>query len=269
MSSKDKFIATLTTTLALAWPVAGISPLSKSHASSLETEKSSIAKESARTLYPFPSLTIRDTWTTSRWNTPGTANVVELRYLTPLKFWNQDTLLRIVIPYRTSFQGATGVGDVRVFDLITFKDSWGFWGIGPTVNVRTPSPLVPDTLQAGVSAGIVISPNQRIGLGLLNQNIFSENAAVTTIQPILAYQLNPILSVGLGELPFAYDWRGGRFIFTPVGFQVGANFNASGQMLRTFINPQFNTKEIRGLSQWTLTYGISFLESKRENQKPL
>jgi hypothetical protein len=223
------------------------------------SEKESVAEQSARTLYPFSSLTLRNTWTTGRWNARDTANVLEIRSLTPLKLWEQQTLLRIVVPYRIKFPGGPGLGDARAFDLVVFKQAWGFWAVGPVVNLRAATSTGADTFQIGPAAGLVAAVDHRLGFGVLTQNLLSGHTAVTTFQPILAYQFNAIWSLGLGELPFVYDWNQGQFLFAPVGFQVGALVNAHGQWLRAFFNPQFNTKEIQNVSRWTLSFGLSFL----------
>lgn len=214
--------------------------------------------QSAQTLAALVNLTFRDTLAASRWNTPNTANTLEFRPMFPLILWNQMNLMRLVVPYRTKFDRGAGLGDTRIFDLISFKEKWGFWGVGPVVNFRVRIRPTDDTFQAGPVAAFVVS-RSGWAFGLLNQNLFSDHIAASTVQPILVYQFHKNWTVGLGELPFVYNWKDGLFTFVPIGFQVGFVAEIAGQAIRLFLNPQFNTKIKTGAPQWTVASGVTFL----------
>ena len=230
-----------------------------SAAASPETEApKDLTRSSAVPLASLFSLTFRDVWTPSRWNSSRAANTVDFRPLIPFKVWNQPNLTRITLPYRTEFDSGNGLGDVRIFDLVTFKTDRIFWGVGPAVNLRPDTPAGIDTFQSGLAAGAVVSAG-RWSVGVLTQSLFSSQVAATTIQPILTYKISESWTVGQGELPFVFDWKRTRFIYTPLGIQLGYLAKISGQAIRFFVNPQYNARNIARSARWTLASGVTFL----------
>ena len=60
----------------------------------------------------------------------------------PFKSFPHVQLMKITMPIAVSISGGgptqqfsvTGVGDLQFFDLLTFKQSWGRWGVGPALS---------------------------------------------------------------------------------------------------------------------------------------
>jgi hypothetical protein len=202
------------------------------------------------------SLTLRDVWVPRQWNSQNQVNVVEFRPLVPFELGDRLNIMRITLPYRTTTANGPGLGDVRVFDLLTFGTRRGFWGIGPVFNLRANTLPVTDTIQGGFVLGLIayIKP---WSFGLLNQNLFSDRIAASTLQPVLIYQLSERWTIGLGELPFVFDWKSLSRTFVPLGFQVGFQAGPIRQPFRFFVNPQYNTRNVARAPQWTVTTGMT------------
>ena len=220
-------------------------------------EEPDLTRKSAQSVASLFSITIQDYFIASRWNKPGTGNVVEFRSMIPFKVWEQSNLIRVSIPFRTESELGPGLSDVRLFDLLMFENTGIIWGIGPVFNLGINRGPGIDTLQAGPAAAFVITSVSGLSIGLLNQNFFSDQVALSSLQPILLYAPSRIWTIGLGEFPFVYDWNRDIFAVFTIGFQVGVLQQVADQPVRLFISPQFNTKSNTKLYQWTVTSGVT------------
>jgi hypothetical protein len=216
-----------------------------------------VNKELAQTLGSLFNITIQDYFIASRWDQPGTANLVELRSLIPFEVWKQKNLIRMNLPFRTQSELGPGLSDVRIFDLVVFNVGNGFWGIGPVFNLGINKGPGIDTLQVGPAAGFVFALMKSLSVGLLNQNFFSEQSAFSALQPILVYQPGSIWTISLGEFPLVYNWKKDQFAVFSLGLQLGILINLAEQPVRFFINPQFNTKSSTQLYRWTIAFGVT------------
>lgn len=216
-----------------------------------------VSQALSQTLSSLFSITIQDYFIASRWNRPGTANLVEFRTLTPFSLWGQNNLLRLNVPFRTESELGPGLSDVRLFDLVLFQTDSGFWGVGPVFNLGINRGPGIDTIQVGPVAAWVTTAIESLSIGILNQNFFSAQRAFSTLQPILVYRPSARWTIGLGELPLVYDWNDGQFAVFSIGVQIGLLFKAGSQPLRIFVNPQFNTKSSTQLYRWTIATGVT------------
>jgi hypothetical protein len=210
----------------------------------------------AQTVASLFSVTIQNYYVASHWSEPGTANIVDFRALVPFEVEGQENLMRIDIPFRTASELGPGLSDTRIFDLLTFEFPTGFWGVGPVFNLGINRGPGIDTVEAGPAATLMFTTIPKVSVGLLTQNVFSEHVAVSTLQPILVYQPSEAFTIGLGDLPLAYDWNRKQFAVVSVGFQAGVLIHAASQPIRLFVNPQFNTKSSTQLYQWTIATGV-------------
>ena len=71
--------------------------------------------------------------------------------------------------------GVTGVGDLQLFDLFTFKQSWGRWGFGPALVFPTASAnsLGAGKYQAGPSVALIYTGIKNLTAGAIVQNPIS------------------------------------------------------------------------------------------------
>lgn len=213
--------------------------------------------ELAHPLGSLFSLTIRNYFIASRWNQPGTANVVEFQSVIPFEVWKQKNLTRLSVPFRTQSELGPGLSDVRLFDLLVFPTRRGFWGVGPVFNLGINRGPGVDALQGGPAAAFVIAPTEGLRVGFLNQNFFNEQVAFSALQPILSYQAGNSWTIGLGELPLVYNWNTDQFAVLSLGLQVGLLVQVAKQPVRFFVNPQFNTRSSTQLYQWTIAFGMT------------
>lgn len=58
------------------------------------------------------------------------SNTVQLRSAIPFQAFGIDNIARVTLPAVTEGPNGTGVGDMTVFDLAAFNQSWGRWGPG-------------------------------------------------------------------------------------------------------------------------------------------
>lgn len=202
------------------------------------------------------SITIRDISIPSQWKSSNRTNFVEFRPLIPFKVGDQLNIMRITVPYRTRGVGGPGIGDTRAFDLLTFQTEHGIWGTGPIVNLRANSAPGGDTIQGGIVLG-VIQFTRHFAYGVLNQNLFSEQIAASTLQPVFIFPFNERWTIGLGDLPFVFNWKSLSRTFVPIGFQLGYQLGRSKSSPRIFVNPQYNTRNIQVAPQWTFTAGFT------------
>jgi hypothetical protein len=197
------------------------------------------------------------------WNWPVEATdpdtqTLEFRPTIPFVVWDHVNLLRVTVPYNLEGADGAGLGDVQIFDLIVFEETWGRWGIGPSVRLTPNSGSDGDTFRAGPAAGAV-TKNEHWTVGFLTQNFLSDGASESRLQPILAYKFDDMWSVSIGESEFRYDWNDAMWTQIPLGVQVDRIFDAQGQKLQFFINPQYNFQRDSSNSGWTLFIGVTLL----------
>jgi hypothetical protein len=162
------------------------------------------------------------------------------------------------VPYNLEGARATGLGDVQIHDLIVFEESWGRWGIGPSVEITPNSGTDDDTFRAGPAAGAV-AKNKHWNLGFLTQNILSECASQSRLQPILAYKFDDQWSVGIGQSEFRYAWNDDTWTQIPLGIQGDHIMDVHGQNFHFYVHPKYNYQRDSSNSGWTLFLGVELL----------
>jgi hypothetical protein len=141
------------------------------------------------------------------------SNTVQLRAAIPFQAFGLNNIARVTLPIVTDSPSGSGVGDMTVFDLVAFDQSWGRWGVGAVMLL----PIGADGLSAekwaiGPAAGFTA---RQPGLlwGVFNQNLFSfagggrQDVNVSIFQPIFNYSLPDKWSVGTSEMNLVYDWE--------------------------------------------------------------
>ncbi len=182
---------------------------------------------------------------------------VSFRPVIPFQAFGKSNILRMTLPYQLDGRGENGLGDVSIFDLVVFNKPWGRWGIGAVATLAG-SDNAPDRFAIGPAIGGVYQYSERLNLGLFNQNVFAGDTGISQLQPIIAYQLGDGWSVSGGDLQYAYDWEGGRWVSVPIGFQVAKVTRLFGQPIKLAINPQYNLIDDDGLEEWSvaITFGL-------------
>jgi hypothetical protein len=183
---------------------------------------------------------------------------LQFRPVIPFEALGHPNILRATIPYQLEGRGDDGFGPITLFDLVVFNEKWGRWGVGPVMSFDTTGDA-PDEFVIGPAVGGVWQVNKKLNVGLFTQNVFWSDTAVTQIQPVIAWQLGSGWSLSAGDLQITYDWEAGRWVNVPIGFQLGKVMKVGGLPSRFAINPQYNLKNDRGLTEWQVTFTYTAL----------
>jgi hypothetical protein len=176
----------------------------------------------------------------------------------PFNFLGASSILRVSLPYAAASSGQIAGGNVEVMDLVGVSNKWGHWGAGAVATFGASSGFGIDTFRAGPAMSFVANRGSWL-LGAVNKNLFSKNAAGSSIQPIISYQLRSGWSLGVGDLEYRFDWNRRVFATTPVGFQIGKVVEHGSRYFRFFVGPQYNLRPYYGAPRWTVTMGVSIL----------
>jgi hypothetical protein len=198
---------------------------------------------------PVTSIQIRDILLPNLPGTDGGANALQVQPvipITPFGRFPHMQLVKINMPIvlrlpgvpvpegcptcGTSFPGATGVGDLQVFDLVTIKQSWGRWGFGAALSFPTASAksLGSGKWAAGPAVALMYTNIRNLTAGAILQNPVSyagspDRPAVSQllITPTLTMNLKEGWFVGLSDFNWSFNWQDGGAATIPLGVQVG------------------------------------------------
>ncbi len=176
----------------------------------------------------------------------------------PFTLFDTANIFRLNLPYQTDGRGDEGFGQISFLDVFLISQDWARLAVGPLMTID-PTGTAPDSITGGFAFGGVKPIHKRLNVGIFTQNLLGGETAVTQIQPILAYQLGNGWSLSLGDLQYAYDWEASRWTNVPIGWQVGMVTKLGNQPARFFINPQYNLRNRDGLTEWSVTGGVTFL----------
>lgn len=201
-----------------------------------------------------------------------------------LKHADSDTiLLRPVVPFKTgdlshiaratlpivaeSPSGKTGLGDLVLFDLVVFNQSWGRWGVGPVMLLPTATnqALGAEKWALGPALGFVAQAPGFIW-GLFNQNLFSfagntrrDDVKLSSFQPIFNVSLPDKWSIGTSEMNLTYDWQKGAWANLPLGLKVSKLHKFGALPVQFSGSYEYNFANDFVAPRWTLNFGVKFL----------
>ena len=156
----------------------------------------------------------------------------------PFKSFPHVQLMKITMPIAVSLSGGSatqqysvsGVGDLQVFDLLTFKESWGRWGVGPALVFPTASAkqLGAGKYQAGPSFALIYTGITNLTVGAVIQNPISyagspNRPSVNSmiITPTFTFNLKEGWFVGMSDYNWSFNWENGGALTFPIGVQAG------------------------------------------------
>jgi hypothetical protein len=177
----------------------------------------------------------------------------------PFTAFGAQNIFRIIVPYQMSGPGAEGLKSVSLFDLVLFDESWGRWGVGP---VATLSEGVSDSetrFAIGPAIGAVGPVNDRLQIGVFNQNLIGQDFAISQFQPVIAYQLGDGWAISTGDLQFIYNWDGGNWVNVPFGFELGLVQSIADQPFRFAVGPQWNLKDVEGVPESKINFRVTMI----------
>jgi hypothetical protein len=195
------------------------------------------------------TLNFQDRFTSQFWGLKDSQNTFTFQPVIPFQAFGLNHILRTTTPWRVDGPQGQGLDPVSLFDLIVFPRPWGRFGIGPVMTFL-PGNTGRDPFQIGPAVGAVTQKGKWT-FGVFNQNLFSSDTEVSSVQPVLAYVINPKWSLALGDLQETYDWRQDRWVALPVGFQVARLMRVGKTTMRVGYAPQYNFIDDTGSPRWT------------------
>lgn len=175
-------------------------------------------------------------------------NIVQFRGAIPFTLGGVNNIARLTLPYVTDNPtGLHGFADATLFDLATFDQPWGRFGVGAVALLPTGTDgLSAEKWGLGPAAGFVAQ--KKWGLfGLFNQNIFTvagnedmPDVNLSTLQPILNFSLGNGWSLGTSDMTFAYDWEVNEFTSLPLGAKVSRLVHIGGVAVQFQASYEYN-----------------------------
>lgn len=214
------------------------------------------------------SFQLNNWYTASFHDTGGSANQLVFRSAIPFSLAGRQHIFRITAPWVTSSpSGANGLADITVFDLMTFDQPWGRWGVGVSGTLPTGAKgLTLDKWTAGPAVGFVNSSNSKYNWGLFAQSFFSfagdseaNDVGLVNIQPIFSYRLGKGRSVSLGNSAFVYDTERNRWSSLVLGLNYGQVVAIGGHRWRPNFEIDYDFKDDTGNAEWILRIGLVLL----------
>jgi hypothetical protein len=193
------------------------------------------------------------------------SNTLQLRSAIPFQAFGLDNIARVTLPVVTDSPGGSGVGDMTVFDLVVFNQSWGRWGAGAVMLV----PIGADGLSAdkwaiGPAVGFTASQPGLLW-GVFNQNLFSfagsgkQDVNVSIVQPILNVSLPDKWSVGTSEMNLVYDWDRDDWTALPLGMKLAKLTKLGGMPIQFSGSYEHNFADDYVAPEWTFNFTVKFL----------
>lgn len=191
-------------------------------------------------------------------NSGESANQIQFQPVIPFEAFGVPNILRLTATGTLDGPGDAGINDVSVFNLFVINESWGRWAFGPVLDfVIDPLPGG-DRVTAGPAVGAVASQGKWT-FGLFNQNFLGSDTRLSSLQPVVGYQLGGGYSLSAGDAQFTYDWNSGQWVNLPLGISLNKVSALGGVPVKYSINPEYNFREVRGTSQFTVRCGISLI----------
>jgi hypothetical protein len=191
-------------------------------------------------------------------NSSESANLVQIQPVIPFQAFGVPNILRITATGTIDGPGRSGFNDVAVFNLFIINEAWGRWGFGPVMDfIHDPAPGG-DSFTAGPAIGAVLNQGKWT-YGAFNQNFIGSNTELSSIQPVIAYQLGDGYSLSAGEAQFTYDWRSRQWVNLPVGLALNKVMEVHGQPIKLSVNPEYNFSDVHGTAQFTIRFGVSLI----------
>jgi hypothetical protein len=212
------------------------------------------------------SVQIQDVFVGAYYNLDDqSGNTILLRSALPFEAFGHNHIARVTLPITTDGPNGGGVGDMTLFDLVTFDASWGRWGAGAVMLV----PIGEDGLSAdkwAIGPAIGFTARQP-GLlwGLFNQNLFSfagdgpQDVNVSLLQPIVNYSLPNKWSIGSSDMTMTYDWERSAWTYLPLGVKL-AKFTKIGKQPIQFAGSyEYNFADEYIGPEWSVNFTVKLL----------
>ncbi len=247
----------------IRFTVLGAVALTLAAGQSASAQNQSLEDKASDPTASLMSFQLQNFYSPNNHNSDEDRNVLQFRAAIPYQLGGTSNIARLTLPYFTSTPaGTSGFGDMTLFNLTTFDQPWGRYGVGLVALLPTgSSQLSAEKWALGPALGGVAQAPWGLW-GLFNQNLFTvdgdgnkPDVNISTLQPILNVKLQNGWSVGNSEMTFVYDWDADEFTSLPLGVQVSKLVKTGGppvQMIlsyeRNFYDEGMGPKDTIGLT---------------------
>jgi hypothetical protein len=209
-------------------------------------------------------------------NVPGYSNPGNLLQIEPVfpifptRLTPFEQLMKLTIPVPTlpSPGSQTGLGDLSLFDVATFKQSWGKWGFGPALvfPTATSTALGQGKWQAGPAVAAIYTGINNLTVGAVLQNPISfagssSRPAVNalSITPTLTYNLPHGWFAGYSDFDWSFNWKEGGTATIPLGVQVGKVFKLGKVPVSLSVEAANNVVRPSGAPEWLVCLELTVI----------
>ena len=257
--------AATTTSKRAGWAMLWLGLSSLAQAQDANSELAAKATDPTASLMSFQ---LNDWYTARLHGTDDSANQVVLRAAIPFTLAGLSNIFRITQPYATSTpSGATGLVDTGVFNLVTFNQPWGRFGVGASGTLPTGADgLSTEKWTAGPALGFVNSSAKGLNWGLFAQSFFSfagsdsaPDVQLLNLQPILSYQLGEGRSISLGNSALVYDFDKSRWSSLMTSINYGQVLGFWGHKWRPNVEAGYDFNNDFGNQRWVFRAGLTLL----------
>jgi hypothetical protein len=221
---------------------------------------------------PLSLIQFRDVLAPSVPGADGPANLFEIQPVLPIASSHGipfDQLIKITLPVETTPgpERTTGLGDFQFFDLVTVKQSWGRWGLGPVLvfPTATSDSLGQGKWQAGPAAAIMYTAVKHLQVGAVFQNPISfagdssrDSVNYLSITPTLTYNLPGGWFGGYSDFDWIFDWENDEATI-PVGLQIGKVFSLGSVPFSFSLEGAYNVVRPADTPQWLVGIELNWI----------
>ena len=233
-------------------------------------DKSTLIKQANAPISNLLQIRLQDSYAPAFQGADGQGNTFSIAAVVPIRRLNvfpTTQVALLTVPAAVTVPGGlTGVGDIRLLDLVVLFERADFVvGVGPSFVFPSASERFTGQgqWQLGPAGAIFYAPKDLL-LGVLAQNPISfagdpnrgaANALI--LQPFVTYQLRHGWFVRT-EPQMVFDWETNKQLL-PVDLGVGRVFKIGPQWVNCFIEPVWNIATDGPAPRYAITFGISLL----------
>ena len=225
-----------------------------------QAQEQSLESQASDPTASLMSFQFQNFFSSSVHGTSGKRNTVQFRAAIPFEIGGVSNIARLTLPGLTRNDlGETGVGDATLFNLAAFDRDWGRFGVGVVALLPTgASGVSAEKWGLGPALGFVARPSWGLA-GVFNQNIFTvagdddrPDVNLSTLQPIISYQLGNGWSVGTSDMTFVYDWDASEFTSLPLGAKISKLTKMGGVPVQWQLSYEHNFYDETGAPKDTI-----------------
>lgn len=272
------FVIIFMASSALAASTAAAANTGTDHAATSSGSVQALASEVNDPTAPLPLVQFRNLFAPSVPDADGTAYLLEIQPVLPVAKSDRipfDQLIKITLPVERvpDPDGATGLGDFQMFDLIAIKESWGRWGFGAAVILPTATDdaLGQGKWQLGPAAAIMYTAVKNLQAGAVFQNpasIAGESSRADvnamSITPTLTYNFRSGWFLGHSDFDFVFDWKQDGEATIPLGIQVGKVFSIGKDHFSFSAEAAYSVARPDAFPRWLFGFELNWILPKHD-----